>query len=291
MDKRLITGTLCVIILITLFSGCTVEREATTTPTIQNSPPTAVISTSGTLTSLPGYIDMTIIDAVAYAGDEITFDASASFDSDGYITSYCWIWEDSTAVQEKVTYRIFALDNIYELQGLPLIYSIVLQVEDDHEFPSLAEYRIGIIPKVHTFYFNEDGLQLQKPAAKEQLLTLSTGVLRSIQTLSYRLSEPIWIQPSSWNITLFVEKPRYSPLITVSVILLNAEGVEFDRTERQVPMLLGQKKATIHLTGNIDSKEEFLSMQLQFKGVSLKDRLSLLYGGEQASHLMFDFRI
>ena len=277
------------LILVALLSGCTMEQEATTTPSIQNRPPTAVISTSGTLPSPPDYVDMAAIDAVAYAGDHITFDASTSSDSDGHISSYLWIWEDNTDTQEKTTHRVFTINNIYELQGLPLIYSIVLQIEDDHGLPSLAEYRIGIIPKAHTFYLHDDSLQLQQPPAGKDFLSLTLGTLRSIQTVTYRLNEPLWIQPCKWNITLFVEKPRYSPLTTVSVILLDNEGSELDYAEQQLPTLLGQKRTTICLAGTINSKTQFSSVQLQFKGFSLRECLSLFYGGEQASHLTFDF--
>ncbi len=291
MDKHIAIVALCLLTLAVLLSGCTGEQEATTLPSTQNSPPTAIISTSGTIASPSDYIDMAAIDAVAYVGDEITFDASASYDPDGDISSYLWIWEDNSDTKEKITHRSFSIDNIYELHGLPLIYSIVLQVEDNNQLPSLADYRIGVIPKTHTFYFMSDGLQLQKPTAEKDSITLSMGTLRSIQTLTYSLNEPLWIQPCTWNITLFLEKPRYSPLTTISVVLLNSEGSELDHVETQLPTMLGQKKATIQLIDTIDTKEQFSSVQIQFKGFSLRERLSLLYGGEYASHIMFDFRI
>ncbi len=291
MDKRLTAIALSLLVLVVFCSGCTREREAITASSAQNNPPTAIISTTGTLSSPPSYVDMTVIDAVAYTGDTITFDASASFDSDGYISSYLWIWEDNTNKAEKTAHRTFTIDNVYELQGLPLIYSIVLQVEDDHALPSLAEYRIGVIPKTHTFYLYEDSLQLQQPSEGKDSTLLTFGTLRSVQTLTYTLDAPLWIRPCNWNLTLFVEKPRYSPLTSVSATLLNDEGLELGRAEQQLPTLVGQKQVTVCLAGAIENKAQFSSVHLQFKGFSLRECVSILYGGEQASHLMFDFRL
>ena len=69
------------IILMLLLLSCTgcvekVEQEETNQQYIVSQPPVVNITTQGTLSLIPTFLAEETINAVAYAGDTITFDAS-----------------------------------------------------------------------------------------------------------------------------------------------------------------------------------------------------------------------
>lgn len=290
MNKKVVAISIPLLFVIALLSGCIGNQETEqTTPITQNNPPTAAISISGIIDPPPSYIDLTAINAVAYAGDTLTFDASASHDSDGDIVLYKWIWEDNTDTEGIIAAHQFDIDDAFNLHGLPLIFSIILQVEDNNHSPDILDYRIGVIPKDHTLYFDSKGLQLQKPVAGKDAIKITMGKFRPVDELQYVLNEPLCIQPCTWNVTLFLEKPAFALINKISVILYNDEGKEIARTDEQLGFMTLWKEKTIQLRGSSDAKEEFKSLTVIIYGFSLRGTTNILYGEEKASYLFFDF--
>lgn len=258
-------------------------------PIPKNEAPVAIISTSGTVDSAPDYVDLTVIDAVAYAGDLITFDASDSHDSDGKIVSYKWIWEDNSDSSGVTATRQFYIDNIFDLQGLPLIFSIILNIEDDDQYSTLIEYRLGVIPKKHTFYLDSNGLNLEKLSAGQNKIKPSFGKLRPIEELNYELEESIFLQPCNWNVIVYFEKPLFSIVNKISIVLYDEEGNKLTQKEGSLGLTSLWKEKTIEMTGSFNTANSFKSVKMIVYGISLRDKTYILHGGETASHISFDF--
>jgi len=290
VNKKIAVVLIPLLLVPAVLSGCINEEKTEPINNVSlNKSPKAVISTSGTINPPPEYINLTMIDAAAYAGDIITFDASDSYDSNGEIVSYLWIWEDNTNSEGvKVTHQ-FEIDNIFDLQGLPLVFSIILQVEDNNQSKDLLDYRIGIIPKKHIFYFGSNELKLEKPEQGKDLLKVTLGKLRPTQELNYNLKESIYIQKCTWNTTIYLEKPLFAMVNKLSITLYDNEGNQITRKDEDLGFITLWREKTIQIKGSFDKKEEFKSIKLVAYGFSLREKTSILYGGEKASQICFDF--
>jgi hypothetical protein len=292
VNKKIAVILIPLLLISTVLSGCIGEEKTESTNNLfLNKPPKAVITTNGTISSPPDYINLTMIDAVAYDGDIITFDASGSYDPDGEIVSYNWIWEDNTNSEGVKTERTFEIDNIFELQdGLPLVFSIILQVEDNNQSEDLLDYWIGIIPKKHVFYFDLNELKLEKPGQGEDSLKLTLGTFRSARELNYELEESIYIQKCKWNATIYLEKSLFTIINRLSIILYDGQGNQITSEDQYLGFINLWREKTIQIKGSFDDKEEFKSVKLVFYGISLLGKTSILYGDETASQICFDFK-
>lgn len=290
VNKKITIVLLAIFIASAVLSGCTNKEETEQIdPIPKNETPVAIISTSGTIASAPDYVDLTMIDAVAYAGDVVTFDASGSYDSDGEIISYGWIWEDNSDSKGVTATRQFDIDNIFDLQGLPLIFSIILNLEDNDQSSTLIEYRLGVIPKKHTFYFDSNKLTLKKPINGKDGVIASFGKLRTIQELKYQLEEPLFLQPCSWNATIYLEKSFLSVANKITIMLYDEEGNEIAQKDEDLGFISLWKEKTIKTIGSLNTANSFKSATLIVYGFSLRESIHILYGGEKASYIGFDF--
>ena len=290
VNKKLTIVVLIMIIASAILSGCTSEGETENITQIpKNEPPIAIISTIGAISPAPDYIDLAMIDAVAYAGDVVTFDASNSHDVDGEIVSYKWIWEDNSDSQGVTATRQFYIDNVFDLQGLPLIFSIILAIEDNDHSSTLIEYRLGVIPKKHAFYFSPNKLTFEKPSNGKERVIASFGKMREIRLLEYELEESIFLQPCDWNTTIYVEKSILSMVSRITIVLYDAEGKEMVQKDENLGFTSLWKEKIIKMTGSLSTANSFKSATLTVYGFSLRESISILYGGEKASYIGFDF--
>ena len=292
MNKKIIVILIILLLLSTVLSGCTNEEKTDLADNISlNKPPEAIITTIGTINSPPDYVNLTMIDAVAYAGDIVTFDASDSYDPDGEIVSYMWIWEDNTNSEGIKVERKFEIDNVFGLQGLPLVFSIVLQVEDNNQSKDLLDYRVGIIPKKHVFYFDSNELKLEKPGQGRDSLKITLGKFRSAEELNYNLKESIYIQKCAWDVTIYLEKLLFTIVNKLSVTFYDNGGNQIVRKDENLGFITLWREKAIQVKGSFNAKEEFRSVKLVFYGLSLREKTSILYGGEKASQICFDFTV
>jgi len=292
VNKKIIVILIILLLLSTVLSGCTNEEKTDLADNISlNKPPEAIITTIGTINSPPDYVNLTMIDAVAYAGDIVTFDASDSYDPDGEIVSYMWIWEDNTNSEGIKVERKFEIDNVFGLQGLPLVFSIVLQVEDNNQSKDLLDYRVGIIPKKHVFYFDSNELKLEKPGQGRDSLKITLGKFRSAEELNYNLKESIYIQKCAWDVTIYLEKLLFTIVNKLSVTFYDNGGNQIVRKDENLGFITLWREKAIQVKGSFNAKEEFRSVKLVFYGLSLREKTSILYGGEKASQICFDFTV
>jgi hypothetical protein len=228
----------------------------------------------------------------AYFGDSIIFDASKSYDPDGTIESYSWIFEDNETAEGKTVTHTFKLDiNLHT--EYPIIYSIVLGVVDNNGSYKYNISGIELYPKEYTFYFDSGKLATEKPSSNKDTIKASFGKFKfnPIKELNYELSDFVEILPCTWNATIYLEKPRFTIVNRVLLTLYNETGEKIAESDFSFGLFDFWKEKTIKIQGSIDNPGEFKSIKLVIYGFSLRSKISILYGGEKASQICFNFAI
>ena len=281
------------LLTISAFSGCISENNTSYSPvsSIKNLEPIPMISTTGTISSKLSLFNDEEIDGVAYEGDIITFDASESYDPDGEIISYEWIFYDNVNIDTAIVTHIFETADIFSFQGSASTYSITLEVEDTNHSYSSLEYIIGIIPKNYVFYFDSTALKLDKPSANEDMIKATFGRLRPLETLSYTLPGSVYLQKCRWNATIYLEKPVLSFVNKVTLTLYNSTGGTIAESTVSFKISEIKKEKEIIFSGMMNEPTDFKSAEISITGFSLRDKIHILYGGEKASSVCFDFTV
>jgi hypothetical protein len=258
-------------------SGCLSSDERGGTP----SPP-------NTMDSLPphGIIDAPV---QGYFGDEILFDASTSFDPDGSIASYTWIFGDDTTANGTTVNHVFSQDSSTPRDTSPITYEIVLEVIDNENLVNYTVHYLYLYQPSQTLYLDTTGLSYDIPQANAENLRASLGLssLNPITSMTYMLSSPLSFQPGTWEATFFLEKPLLCPLTGFTLRLLNTTGGVIDEQSQQFPILSLWKEKTISVTGILSQQGTFSSLSMAISGFSLTKSISLHYGGTQASQITF----
>jgi len=279
-----------VLILVSVFSGCLGGEENSQKNIIspKNLDPVALISTTGTYNSLPGISSDDSIDVFAYEGDSIMFDASDSYDPDGSIISYHWIFHDNTDSNGSTTSQVFTLrDSSY--QDELARFSITLEVEDSNHSISFLLFTIGVIPKQYLFYLDSGGLVESNPSAHFDSLTATKGTLRPVETMIFSLPESIRLQACRWNATILVKKTGFSFIRMISLTLKNTSGMIIAESSQSFTLFEIRREKQIKMNGFISESVDFQSIEIQVTGFSLKNKIQIHQGGENPSMIFFDF--
>ena len=109
--------------------------------------------------------------------------------------------------------------------------------------------------------------------------------------LEYGLSESIKIYPCNFNVSIYLEKPRLTLVNQVSLTLYDEAGEKIAEESSNFKLFEFWKEKTIKISGKIDTSKEFKSIELVIYGFSLREKIDVLYGGEKASQICFDFTI
>ena len=107
--------------------------------------------------------------------------------------------------------------------------------------------------------------------------------------MNFDLEEPIYIQKCTWNATIYLEKPLFTMINKLAITLYDNEGDQIMRKDEDLGFINLWREKTIQIKGSFNDKEEFKSVKLVFYGLSLQQKTSILYGGERASQICFDF--
>ncbi|MFO7677015.1 MAG: PKD domain-containing protein [Thermoplasmatota archaeon] len=282
---------LTIICIISIFSGCIKSNidSYIPPPTPKNIEPVAHIITAGTLITPPSIFLNDSIDGFIYAGDTVIFDGSESYDPDGEIISYYWIFYDGSTADSSEVSWIFDIDNRFCYLGTASQYSIILEVKDTNDSISSKEYIIGVIPKSYLFYLDSGLLIDTIPSQNHDALKGNLGRLREVESIEYQLDTPIYISASMWNITVFLSKSGFSFVTGVRVVLYDSSGDVIDDSQHDFSLFEIRNEKTLQFNGVIGSAVEFQSMSIYVKGFSIKRNILLRYGGPQASFINFDF--
>ena len=166
---------------------------------------------------------------------------------------------------------------------------VTLEVEDNNYQPGFLQYTLGVIPKNYTFYFDHQKLTLERPGGGKEMVKASLGKLNQVQDVNYFLEESIIIQRCQWNATILLEKPWFTLLQKIIIILYNNTGQEISNNEEDFGLNILWTKKILQLNGSIHKKDEFKSIKLIVQGFSFWKNIGILYGDDNPSQIYFDF--
>jgi len=81
----------------------------------------------------------------------------------------------------------------------------------------------------------------------------------------------------------------FSIVTRLSLSLYNIDGEKITEVVSNFKLFKLWKEKTIDLNGKIDNAVEFKSLKLAIYGFSLREKINILYGGEKASFICFNF--
>ena len=225
----------------------------------------------------------------AFFDEEIEFDAAASYDSDGQIETYMWfIGEEEPITGEKIQHTFNRPDE-FDVNKCPYIYEIQLHVTDNNGSHSCYIDQILLSQKDYKVYFNSNSIVHAKPSSGCTRIKASLGTIRPIQELIYELDDSMNIGDCNWNSTIYLEKPSFAYVKSMSLTLYDDNGKEIVQCEGNFNALSFWKEKEIFFSGTIAGSENFKSAKIVILGFSLNEKICVLYGGEKASQITFDF--
>ena len=261
MNKKIIC-IICYLIFTTL-SGCLNKSESIEKNyLIDNLPPIAKI----------------IGPDKAYFGESIKFDASNSYDSDGKIISYSWDFGDGENIEGIKVSHSYKFENDFFIK-YPIIYPVTLLIKDNKGTAIATTYQINIYPKEYKFYFTPNELAAEKPLFFKD----------NINSNIYELKSSIIIQKCIWNATLYLEKPLLLRIKKITLTFYDEKEEVLTIKEEKFGFNKFWKEKIVKLNGEIKKEIQFKSLKIEILSFSLIPRINIIYGGEKASFICFDF--
>jgi len=224
----------------------------------------------------------------AFFGDPIEFTAMGSYDPDGAIESYFWSFGDNKTANTPTVTHTYFFENNFDIE-YPLICSVILNVKDNNGSYDASLHLIMLYPKEYRFYLNQGKLSVEKPSSNKDTVKASFGKITAPQELSYEFDYPIIIQKCSWNVTLYIQKPRFAFLRSISFALYDNNGSKISEDDTNFGLFDFWKEKTVLFNGEINKFEEFKSIKLVVYGFTLSKKINILYGGDTGSNICFDF--
>ena len=132
-------------------------------------------------------------------------------------------------------------------------------------------------------------MKLDKQTVNEDSIKATLGRLRPIEKLSYTVDESAYLQKCRWNASIYLTKSVFSFVKDVTLTLFNSTGGII--AESTVPFKIFEikKEKEIIMSGIISEPTGFKSAEISVTGFSFRDNIHILYGGEKASFVCFDF--
>jgi len=275
LNKKLVI-VLTLMLALPVLSGCLEENNQISqyVPSSSNSAPTPIINAPDT----------------AYFGVTIEFDASGSYDSDGTIESYSWNFGDNETSTGSLAAHVYQFED-YSKADFPITYSVLLEIVDDNNAWEYVTHEIEVFPKEYILYFDKTGLIDEKPQSSKDMIKASFGNFKfnPLHKLTYELSDYINIHPCNWNATIHIEKPKFTLINHILLDIYNKTGEKISEEDVGLKLFEFWEGKDISFSGKTIKSEELKSINLTIYGFSFKEKINIIYGGESASHIIFDF--
>ena len=243
--------------------------------------------------SLKNNYPTVVIDAPkqAYFRDNIEFDATGSYDSDGDIVSYYWLFGDGETAQGNIVTHSYSFENNLYL-NYPLIYTYSLLIVDDKGAKIVRSNEIMLYPNKYQLFLKSGGFDLEKPSFSEDYIKTSLGEKSKnpSKVLHYELSKPINLTECNWNITLSLKKPLLTRLSKIKIAFFDRKNNEISYATKNFEIFRFWNRKIIELNGKIVKNSEFQKIKIFFYGFSLRNKISVVYGSDLASNICFNFK-
>ncbi|RLF55665.1 MAG: hypothetical protein DRN27_10395 [Thermoplasmata archaeon] len=269
--NRKLTIISIMIFLIAALSGCISEEQKIDSITIQSSvikniPPIPVISSPKS----------------AFFGETIEFDASQSYDKDGTIKSYTWYFGDETSKKGQKINQVFEMPNDFDYKKSPYIYYVQLNIVDNNGSCIICQNPVILYLKQYTMFLDSGHLLIDKPLKNSDKIKLS-------DESSYDLTDEISLQKCTYKAEIYLEKPLLTFVKGATLTLYGENGEEISKTDENIGLISFWKEKKIGFSGEITGPVKFKSIKLVIHGFPLRNKINIMFGGEQPSQIIFDF--
>ena len=275
---------------LTLLSGCIEKTESLSSSSSAHSTnlsPIINVTFQSTSHLHPFDLPDHHVDVVVYENEQIHFDASESYDPDGWITQVEWIVDYPDTIKNGTTVTHTYIPNFQ--QGNVYITEVIVTVTDNNGSLSTETFLLGVLRKTLTCYLDGSEVTTATPHKSSVLIRPSLNILRSSPGTEFIFSTPLALDACAWNITLHVTRPRFCFLKTISVSLVDHQGITVSNSEWSQPLFSLWQEKTITFSGEITTSTTLNHLSIKITGLSLRKSVELSIGGETPSILLFEF--
>jgi len=265
-----ISSILIIIILVALFSGC-IEKEGTI---------------NGRFTQSKYISNTFFAPEKAFFNEEIEFDASKLINSNKNIKKILWNFGDGDYAEGIKVKHKYLFDNEFNID-YPLIYTVSAIVITGSESFSETQ-QIKLYPKEYRFYLDVEKLSLERPNFYPEKTSAKSFLnLLEAKELKYDFYEPVHIPGCNITVSLFIQKPFFLKLNRIMVSFLSEDNKVLQTIETKIGFKTLWKEKYVNLSGHLDVKEKIKTIQIEIYGLSLGEKIKILYGGEKPSFISF----
>jgi len=270
VNIKKISSILIIIILVALFSGC-IEKEGTI---------------NGRFTQSKYISNTFFAPEKAFFNEEIEFDASKLINSNKNIKKILWNFGDGDYAEGIKVKHKYLFDNEFNID-YPLIYTVSAIVITGSESFSETQ-QIKLYPKEYRFYLDVEKLSLERPNFYPEKTSAKSFLnLLEPKELKYDFYEPVHIPGCNITVSLFIQKPFFLKLNRIMVSFLSEGNKVLQTIETKIGFKTLWKEKYVNLSGYLDIKEKIKTIQIEIYGLSLGEKIKILYGGEKPSFISF----
>lgn len=224
----------------------------------------------------------------AYFGDKLEFDARKILNLQGKNVHFYWNFGDGSSAEGAKVEHIYEFKNEYDLE-YPVYYTITLMAFDGAKSISTTRL-IRLYPKSYTFYFDKDKMTTEMPLSNKEMIKVASKFdLESIEGLTYKFDNTVKISRCNFLVTIYLEKPVFSKINRISIVLLDKYGGEIERIDREVDVGFFWKSKKIEIKGSLNKEVELGSIKILLYGFSISKRAEIMYGYGKPSNICFMF--
>jgi len=265
-----ISSILIIIILVALFSGC-IEKEGTI---------------NGRFTQSKYISNTFFAPEKAFFNEEIEFDASKLINSNKNIKKILWNFGDGDYAEGIKVKHKYLFDNEFNID-YPLIYTVSAIVITGSESFSETQ-QIKLYPKEYRFYLDVEKLSLERPNFYPEKTSAKSFLnLLKPKELKYDFYEPVHIPGCNITVSLFIQKPFFLKLNRIMVSFFSEDNKVLQTIETKIGFKTLWKEKYVNLSGYLDITEKIKTIQIEIYGLSLGEKIKILYGGEKPSFISF----
>ena len=223
----------------------------------------------------------------AYFGEKIEFDATNYIGSKNEVKAYFWDFGDGNTAEGSKVQHSYNFENDYDLE-YPIVYSVTVMAYDGYESISTTRL-IELYPTAYTFFLDNSRLDDSPPLENREYVGTTSIFDGNIETTTFVLDKSVTIPESEWILTLYLEKPFLLKIKKITIGFFDENSNEIANLEENVGLFSYGISKKIDLKGTFGNEIEFKSIRLSFYGFTIGEKIGILYGGEKASQIVFDF--